>query len=579
MALFTYSCSKIGRLQLRLCMLLLCTAALIHCKSNSANDVQSAQLADDRTSIAIHDSIIKALRLAAPKEEGRTWFDTSLAFSSDWLFPTTDKLWGVSASTLPVNEPCTNGPGCDPDFHRLVCTTNADCIDPGLNCAPLLATVKKPGDVPLNLCQYPSDSMVDGVYKIMTQAEERLDIVSLAAPSGIFVSAINNALSFLSHRNSFTEVRILYSGEVTRKLNINQPPSAYLSTLLAGLTKSGAKLETLKIDVGWLSSKKALSWNHAKLIIADQKIVLQGGHNLWDPDYIGLRPVSDMSMIGTGAGVVASEKFVDLLWSFVQGAAVHPSQGKVSKPFADAVVPQRQPGELSVLAVGRLGAYNNGVLYPASRGQESKQSSDEALRALIDAAQTEVLIAQQDLYNLITKKGPLIDFSTNEVVGRFGASYAATNIAQAVLRGVKFNIIQSNAGTDPVNDYGTVSATDAFTALVGKIEKVAAEIKFIPPPGKTLRAYICSQVNYAPFRYSPSWDKWANGTTIGNHTKIVIADRAAFYIGSHNLYPFDLQEFGMITFDVARAEELIKRYWVPAWAGSSPSKIACPSGA
>ena len=66
---------------------------------------------------------------------------------------------------------------------------------------------------------------------------------------------------------------------------------------------------------------------------------------------------------------------------------------------------------------------------------------------------------------------------------------------------------------------------------------------------------------------------WENGNKIGNHAKTVSVDDAAFYIGSKNLYPATLQDFGYIVEDSQAALDYKKHYAAPLWANSKGSAV------
>ena len=51
-------------------------------------------------------------------------------------------------------------------------------------------------------------------------------------------------------------------------------------------------------------------------------------------------------------------------------------------------------------------------------------------------------------------------------------------------------------------------------------------------------------------------------------------DERAFYIGSENLYPATLQEFGYIVEDKAAVAELRRSYWDKAWRWSRAVAIS-----
>jgi hypothetical protein len=53
-----------------------------------------------------------------------------------------------------------------------------------------------------------------------------------------------------------------------------------------------------------------------------------------------------------------------------------------------------------------------------------------------------------------------------------------------------------------------------------------------------------------------------------------MVDERAFYIGSDNFYPVNLQEFGMMIEDRAAAQKLKQTYWEPLWRWSSAGAIS-----
>ncbi len=53
-----------------------------------------------------------------------------------------------------------------------------------------------------------------------------------------------------------------------------------------------------------------------------------------------------------------------------------------------------------------------------------------------------------------------------------------------------------------------------------------------------------------------------------------MVDDRYFYLGSDNLYPVDLQEFGYIVDDRAAAATLLRDYWNPLWHWSRAAAIS-----
>ncbi|MBC7658550.1 MAG: hypothetical protein H7249_02490 [Chitinophagaceae bacterium] len=62
----------------------------------------------------------------------------------------------------------------------------------------------------------------------------------------------------------------------------------------------------------------------------------------------------------------------------------------------------------------------------------------------------------------------------------------------------------------------------------------------------------------------------------GVHAKFVMVDDAAFYIGSHNLYPANLQEFGNIVSNAEAAAEIKAEFYDKVWTESQHVKLPCP---
>jgi hypothetical protein len=84
---------------------------------------------------------------------------------------------------------------------------------------------------------------------------------------------------------------------------------------------------------------------------------------------------------------------------------------------------------------------------------------------------------------------------------------------------------------------------------------------------------LCRHVHLAPFRFGPD-ATWPRGIPIANHAKFWMVDDRAFYIGSDNVYPVNLQEFGYILDDRKVAAELLEAYWNPLWEWSRRAAVS-----
>ncbi len=88
-----------------------------------------------------------------------------------------------------------------------------------------------------------------------------------------------------------------------------------------------------------------------------------------------------------------------------------------------------------------------------------------------------------------------------------------------------------------------------------------------------MNALLCERLYLAPFRFGPD-AKWPDGQPIATHAKFWMVDSRVFYIGSDNMYPVNLQEFGYIVDDRQAAQQVIDAYWTPLWQWSSRAAVS-----
>src|SRR5215212_6931662 len=74
-------------------------------------------------------SVVTALREKHPDSNGFGWHESSDdSFTPGWILQTPPvEFWGQPTSALPVATDCSGDTACDPDFHLIRCTTQADC--------------------------------------------------------------------------------------------------------------------------------------------------------------------------------------------------------------------------------------------------------------------------------------------------------------------------------------------------------------------------------------------------------------------------------------------------------------------
>jgi phosphatidylserine/phosphatidylglycerophosphate/cardiolipin synthase-like enzyme len=412
-----------------------------------------------------------------------------------------------------------------------------------------------------------SDWLAQLVHDLIASARQRVDISLLQpAPDGAFLAAIRQALQELAQRRRPVEVRVI--------IGQYPPDNVDVPAFFKALTE-GFDLGRLTVSVAAFRSCVAVddcdsySWNHSKIIAIDGAEALVGGHNLWTQDYLMDAPVSDLSMHVKGPAAASAVRFIDRLWEYVCTNLNHKDSIALASStvgcLAPAALPARRPGGggLPMLAVGRLAA---GVT------KDFANQSDLARDLMLGAARHEIRIAQQDLgfglgrADLLFPDSSidrLVDFlrqgrgdiyivlSNLGAKGKSGSTYSNDVSLLQVARHLRQEVQRRFERQDPSSRY---------------------EIRRGPDP---VNALLCDHVHLAPYRFGPD-DRWPGGVPMALHTKFWMVDGRVFYVGSDNMYPVNLQEFGYIVDDAKAAQALTDAYWTPLWQWSSKAAVSGP---
>ncbi|MDT0461071.1 phospholipase D-like domain-containing protein [Streptomyces sp. DSM 41527] len=440
--------------------------------------------------------------------------------------------------------------------------------------------------------------LLDKMTRNIADARHTVDISSLAPfPNGGFEDAVVAGLKASVKAGHSPRVRILVGAAPIYHLNV--VPSRYRDDLIDKLGPDAGKV-TLNV-ASMTTSKTSLSWNHSKLLVVDGKTAVTGGINGWKDDYLDTdHPVSDVDMALSGPAARSAGKYLDTLWDWTCRNASDPakvwlatSNGSSCMPSMEkeeaGATPAGPTGDVPVIAVGGLGVgikesdpssgyhpdlptapdtkctvglhdHTNG-----DRDYDTVNPEENALRSLIASARSHVEISQQDL-NGTCPPLPRYDIRTYDT------------LAGKLAAGVKVRIVVSdpaNRGAVGSGGYSQIKSLDEISdtlrtrlvALTGDNEKAS-------------RA-LCGNLQLASFRSSDA-AKWADGKPYALHHKLVSVDDSAFYIGSKNLYPAWLQDFGYIVESPAAAKQLKTELLDPEWkysqqAASTPA--GCPAGA
>ncbi|MGP9022525.1 phospholipase D-like domain-containing protein [Streptomyces sp. BR1] len=479
------------------------------------------------------DAVEQALRQVSPGLENSVWertagnrLDASAADPSDWLLQT---------------------PGCWGDDK----------------CADRVGTKR----------------LLAKMTENISKATRTVDISTLAPfPNGEFEDAIVDGLKASAASGNKLRVRILVGAAPIYHLNV--VPSKYRDELTAKLGKAA---ENITLNVASMTtSKTAFSWNHSKLLVVDNQSVVTGGINGWKDDYIDTaHPVSDVDLALEGPAAGSAGKYLDTLWSWTcqnksnivsvwfassNGAGCMPSLAK------DAPAPVPVDGNVPVIAVGGLGvgikdkdpasafrptlptaADTKCVIglhdnTNADRDYDTVNPEESALRALVASARDHIEISQQDL-NATCPPLPRYDIRLYDA------------LAAKMAAGVKVRIVVS----DPANRGAVGSGGYSQIKSLNEISDTLRDrLALLTGDKGKARTSMCSSLQLATFRSSAN-PTWADGHPYAQHHKLVSVDNSAFYLGSKNLYPSWLQDFGYVVESPDAAAQLQAKLLAPQW--------------
>jgi phosphatidylserine/phosphatidylglycerophosphate/cardiolipin synthase-like enzyme len=494
---------------------------------------------------------------------------TGNTLPKDWIVQS-PSLWGHKSNELkyyPLD--CKD---CGNSLSLPSCSSDADCN--GGTCAPIwpAPTDRRAGK--RKVCLGHSDQLPIRIHDLVVQARRRVDITLLQPPADArFLGALRDALQTLALSGRTVTVRIV----VGQYPPDNVDAAAFLKNLTSDIDHApGARLQVsvaaMRSCLAW-DDCDSYSWNHSKVVAVDGVDALVGGHNMWSKDYLIDAPVHDISMQLHGPAAASAARFADRLWEFICSNLDKSPQIVVSNFTLDGSVPNQAcmppppvaPAQgsagLPVLAVGRMGA---GIT------RDFANQSELARDLMFGAAEHTIRIAQQDIGFALGRPDTLYPEST---LGRIVTFLLKKQGDVYIVLSNEF--ATGNSGSSYSNGVSLTSLARHLRELVqrrfdAQDPKERYEIRKGPDP---INALLCEHVHLAPFRFGPD-DTWPGGVPIANHAKFWMVDDRTFYIGSDNLYPVNLQEFGYILDDKQAASELLDVYWTRLWQWSARSAVS-----
>ena len=214
---------------------------------------------------------------------------------------------------------------------------------------------------------------------------------------------------------------------------------------------------------------------------------------------------------------------------------------------------EKPENSVPVISLGRLGTITI-----------SHRPADDAFIAMFDASQKVIRLSLQDL-------GPVCIPKTKLALPGLKWPKAYLNaLARAIYkRKVNIDIVVSNPNSIP----GSLGMTEANYGNGWTCCDVASEIikrikkQFPFADDAVLRDRVETNLRVCYIRHDGS-TTYANGMSIGNHSKFFIIDDQAAYIGSQNLYMADLAEWGVLVDHENETKKMIEDYWNPMWEAS-----------
>ena len=403
--------------------------------------------------------------------------------------------------------------------------------------------------------------------ELIASARTSVDMAALQpAPDGAFLDAMREGLAALARSGRQIEVRLLIG---TYPLGPDIDAKGVLELLAKDARAQPQSRLTFHVAAmrSCLGSDKCESytWNHAKFVAVDGQRVFAGGHNFWAQDYLGKQPVHDLSLFLSGPAAADATGFANALWGFVcrrdgksdgngavQFASLLPG-GEIGKDCPQRLQLPTSParGAVKVLAVARLGA---GIT------EDFANQGDLARDLLLGAASKSILIAQQDFGFTLGRTDPLWPESTLERLADFLVAD----------KGDVFIVLSNPNARAPVGEsYSNGVALE-------RVAKKMREVLLVRGKGLSeaqASELLCRRLHLAPLRFGPD-QSWPENKPFANHAKFFMVDERAFYIGSDNFYPVNLQEFGYMVEDAAAARQLKPDYWDKLWRWSSSAAIS-----
>ncbi|GAB3976058.1 hypothetical protein GCM10029978_061830 [Actinoallomurus acanthiterrae] len=436
------------------------------------------------------------------------------------------------------------------------------------------------------------DELAGTVRGIIGSGTRLIDVVSLLPPTGRIHEAVKDALLDVASREGSGPVLVRF---LFGNVPLRDTFSEFVKDLRGFLKDNGVPMDRMTVLAGQLSNVLRGFWNHSKIVAADGAVALVGGHNLWAETYGGYPPVHDVSVEMIGEGARHAQDFADYLWTSGGGdlkveqitvdyRAKTLSPGPARNKIA-LVDPAELPHTEPDLSRGAPEQWHSGRALSLGRAAFlGDQASDTAKEAVIKNARHSLKISQQDL--------AFTGFTAEK------DHQVARWIAEALVDKPELtvDIVVSSAKAGAVNGaYSWGFGAPGTYAMIKRFVRTVADPEARGDRDELIESAL-RRVKVAPFvftdrdgsergfawpdppagtiarRYEPGSKFAMSKKTVpepANHAKVYIADDAVYYVGSDNLYPHKLAEFGYLIEGEA-VQDLVTNYWDKLWHYAEP---------
>lgn len=562
---------------------------------------------------------------------GITWeVGANMVNPANFILQTPDKsTWGASINQQYFKSPapCIDPNTCNTQFNLQDCSGGSTCNFGGSTCGTVSSTVTSLGQQAKQLCLRPQDVLWDEVYKVMVTANQLVDITTLnqtsQAPDGRFKEVIRNAITYLASTGKAVKIRILIGA---LNYNMSGDPKALLDYILQDAKK--VPNSKLQVQVGYYQASPLvysplwvytipdfvnglnyMSMNHSKIVSADGHVALVGGQNMYDDDYLSMRPAHDVTLKVNGPAAYDAQSFVGYLWKWVvtnvntqntQNLATRNYKSYTRVWKSGNTQYSTKTGDLytgmldksertyqetgktyntTIFGVGRLGDY-----YFMDNPPTTAMASDHAALAMFKAAKTSIMISQQDVIwgaaaALEGKGFPFGKWTDPPYSSSWLIKYNDAYI-NALANKLKNNVHVYMVVSNLWSHTGATLEGAYYNGIDPKT--IVNQFQFALRNNSRVKDILCEYLHVAPFRFGSDSDwgvpyKLRDYTDLmlglANHSKTIIVDNQAFYVGSHNFYPMNLQEYGLIIDDPTLTTQYITDYWAKVWQYSSRDAV------